>query len=206
MDAFSWHSAPALVQPTHQHLVVACQVGDEGEASVNRTLVWSVGAGAIAASTVVAMVGMAVADADGQKTSRNHVPTLGGAEQYQHIALPTIEPPDGALVQVYSSADPVVDGEQIAFQYDGYTISLCTRSAARSDPTACDPQPGEEAGVARRYADGEYVTTIRAYGKGLASPTGTPAEATALFTNADLTSSPAWLAAYAKRNNERIAG
>jgi hypothetical protein len=134
------------------------------------------------------------------------VPTLGSADQYRHIALPVTAPPEGALVQVYSSADPVYSGEQLAFQYNGYTVSVCTRDVTRSDPTACDPQPGQGSDLVRRFEHGEYVTTIRSYGKFGESAGGAAAEAASLFTSADLAENPRWLGAYAKRNNERIAG
>jgi hypothetical protein len=169
---------------------------------MNRTLVLGVGVAVIAASAVLVAVNVQ----GGDDLPANHVRTLGPAEQYRHVALPAAEPPEGALVQVHSAADPVVDGEQIAFQYSGYTISLCTRSTTRSARAACDPQPGEGSSVLRRFKDGDYVTTIRAYGKTPIGAAGAAADAVSLFTTADLTQSPSWLAEYAKRNNERIAG
>jgi hypothetical protein len=169
---------------------------------MSRTLVFGVGAAAVAASAVLVAVNVQ----GGDNLPTNHVRTLGPTERYRHVALPGAEQPDGALVQVYVAADPVVDAEQIAFQYSGYTISLCALSTSRSEPAACDPQPGEGSSALRRFKDGAYVTTIRAYGKTSTSATGAAADAILFFTTADLTQSPYWLAEHAERNNERLAG
>ena len=169
---------------------------------MGRVVMFSLG-GALAATAAIALLAGAHQRDDG---AGHRVPALGSANQYRHIALPVTAPPDGALVQVYSSADPMLSGEQLAFQYNGYTVSICTLSTKRSDPTSCDPQPGGESAVMRRFEQGDYVTTITSYGKFGESAGGAAAEAISLFTSAELTEDPEWLSGYVKRNNERIAG
>lgn len=123
---------------------------------------------------------------------------------YAHVALPSTAPPDGALVDVMQAADPRRQGEQVSFQYDGFSVDLCTRSVVRSDPAACDPQPGDDDTVVRTVTEGEYVTSVRAYGKFGEAAAGPAADAVALFTSAQMTPNPGWFRHYAVESHEEV--
>jgi hypothetical protein len=169
---------------------------------MNTLAVWGIGAAVAAVVTVGAIAG-----SDDEDRGTGHViPTLGPIAGYRHVALPVTAPPDGALVHVTQSGDFDEHGEQVAFQYNGYSIDVCTVSRTRAEPTACQAQPGEGSSVVRTFRNGDYVTRVFAYGKFGEPAVGSISEAVALFRTAALAERPSWLDDYAKRNNERLAG
>jgi hypothetical protein len=169
---------------------------------MNRLLIAGVGAAVLAAAA-----GIVVLRSGGDSLPDHHVADLGPARHWDHIPLPITPPPDGAITEATRYADEDASVIQaIAFQYNGYTIDLCTLSTTGPDPTWCDPQPGMGPSVIRKFRNSHYITSISAYGKDPTTPTGATADAVWLFRNAPLEAQPTWLVEYAQRNNERITG
>ena len=92
------------------------------------------------------------------------VPTVGGEApplaDYSHIPLPTSAPPPGAIVHAVSFADPSASGQDIAFQYQGFTIQACWRQISLSDTDACLPQQGDSIFRTLKSQDAETLFTV----------------------------------------------
>ena len=135
--------------------------------------------------------------------------SAGGGEapvlaDYAQIPLPTTAPPPGAIIHAASYADPSASGQDIAFQYQGFTIQACWRQLSVADPDACLPQQGVSIFRTVKSLDAETLFTVST--KNDAALPSDAATALQFFKTADLAARPAWLPGYAADELAKLTG
>ncbi len=91
-----------------------------------------------------------------------------------------------------SFADPVASGQHLSFEYDGFTVQMCTRNIRLSNSDACEPQSTAE--VIRRIRGSRYVTVYTVSSKVEAAQKTT----VEFFARAEVSVDPPWIADYAE--------
>jgi len=156
------------------------------------------GVSALGVSVLSALVGAtagcgsSTAIDGGAASAAGEVPHVA---DYGHIPLPTTAPPPGAIVDTASYADPDASGQDIAFQYQGFTIQACWRQLSVADPDACLPQQGISIFRTVNSLDAETLFTVSTK-NGAALPDDAAATLR-FFRTSDLAARPGWLPGYA---------
>lgn len=120
---------------------------------------------------------------------------------YDRVPLPAHRPPSGALVNASNYADASLSGQHIAFDYNGFTISACTRFVGVSELDSCKPQA--DVTVFRRIATAKTVTTYAVSAK---DPTKVRSRIVDFFRTTDVTIRPPWMSAYAESSIKKVFG
>ncbi|MFL6108201.1 MAG: hypothetical protein ACJ72L_14665 [Marmoricola sp.] len=114
---------------------------------------------------------------------------------YTDIPLPVAAPPAGAVVRAPGVSDPAVSGQQISFEYPGFTVTACSRDVRTADGYACAAQPGTAR--LRVIRSGARVTTYAVSTKASSGLRG-PLAARVLrrFATGTVAPDPVWMTMY----------